>query len=132
MEQDSLLPFELPAVARKKVSVAFDGGQMSSDAGVLLLREVERRLGIAARLAECLIDRRDPDRISHRLEEMLRLRMFAIAAGYEDADDCDDACATTRCSRWRWVGRRRAASRCARSRRCRGWRTRRAGSRSRG
>jgi hypothetical protein len=50
---------------------------------------VERRLGIASRLAACLKDRRDADRIEHRLEEMLRLRMFAIAAGYEDANDCN-------------------------------------------
>ena len=62
---------------------------MSSDGGVLLLREAERQLGIAARLAACMRDKRDPERIAHRLEEMLRLRMFAIAAGYEDADDCD-------------------------------------------
>jgi hypothetical protein len=89
MTEDTLLPFELPAVARKKVNVGFDGGLMSSDAGVLLLREVERRLGLAARLAACIPDRRDPERISHGLDEMLRLRMFAIAAGYEDADDCD-------------------------------------------
>ena len=53
------------------------------------MREVERRLGIASRLAACLKDRRDADRIDHRLEEMLRLRMFAIAAGYEDANDCN-------------------------------------------
>ena len=89
VSEDTLLPLELPAVARKKVSVGFDGGLMSSDAGVLLLREAERRLGIAARLAACIPDRRDPERISHSLDEMLRLRMLAIAAGYEDADDCD-------------------------------------------
>jgi Transposase DDE domain group 1 len=89
MDQDTLLPFDLPAVARKKVSVAFDGGMLSSDAGVLLLRGVEKRLGIAARLAACLKDRRTPERIEHTLEEMLRLRMFAIAAGYEDGNDCD-------------------------------------------
>jgi hypothetical protein len=88
MQQDVLLPFDLPAVARKKVSVAFDGGMLSSDAGVLLLRGVERRLGIAARLAACLTDHRDPTRIDHTLVEMLRLRMFAIAAGYEDTNDC--------------------------------------------
>jgi hypothetical protein len=56
---------------------------------VLLLRDVERRLGLGERLAECLVDRRDPARIDHALVEMLRLRMFLIAAGYEDADDCD-------------------------------------------
>jgi hypothetical protein len=89
MDQNNVLAFDLPAVARKKVSAGFDGGMLSSDAGVLLLRGVERRLGIAARLAACLSDRRAPERISHRVEDMLRLRMFAIAAGYEDADDCD-------------------------------------------
>jgi Transposase DDE domain group 1 len=89
MDQDSVLPFELPAVSRKKVSAAFDGGMLSSDAGVLLLRGVERRLGVARRLAHCLQDRRDAGRITHGLEDMLRLRMFAIAAGYEDANDCD-------------------------------------------
>ena len=88
MDEDTVLPFDLPAVARKKVNVAFDGGMLSSDAGVLVLRGVERRLGIVARLATCLNDRRDPDRIDHTVEEMLRLRMFAIAAGYEDANDC--------------------------------------------
>ena len=89
MHEDTLLPFDLPAVQRKKVTVAFDGGMLSSDAGVLLLRSVERRLGIAARLAVCFDDKRDPDRIEHTVEEMLRLRIFAIAAGYADANDCD-------------------------------------------
>ena len=65
MQQDILLPFDLPAVARKKVSIAFDGGMLSSNAGVLLLRGVEQRLGIAKQLAACLTDRRDPDRIDH-------------------------------------------------------------------
>ena len=89
MSQDTALPFDLPSVARKKVSVGFDGGQLSSDAGVLLLRGVEKRLGLADRLASCLRDRRKPERIAHPLAEMLRLRMFAIASGYEDGNDCD-------------------------------------------
>ena len=89
MAEDNPLPFALPAVCRKKVNVAFDGGRLSSDGGVLLLGEVERRLGVAAVLAGCLMDRRDPCRIDHTIVEMLRLRMFLIAAGYEDADDCD-------------------------------------------
>src|ERR1700720_4824210 len=82
MSEDTLLPFDLPSVAHKKVSVGFDGGQLSSDAGVLGLRGVEKKLGLAARLASCMRDRRNPERIVHPLEEMLRLRMFAIAAGY--------------------------------------------------
>lgn len=89
MDQDSLLPLDLPAVAGKKVRVAFDGGRLSSDAGVLLLRAVESKLGIAARLAGFLRDGRNPSRIDHTIAEMLRFRMFAIAAGYADADDCD-------------------------------------------
>jgi hypothetical protein len=89
MDEDNLLPFSLPAVCRRKVSVAFDGGLLSSDGGVLVLRDVERCVGLAELLARCLTDRRDRTRTDHELIEMLRLRMFLIAAGYEDADDCD-------------------------------------------
>jgi hypothetical protein len=89
MSEDTLLPFDLPSVARKRLSVGFDGGQLSSDAGALLLRGVEKKLGLAVRLAACIRDRRQPERIEHTFEEMLRLRMFAIAAGYQDANDCD-------------------------------------------
>src|SRR5882724_3400292 len=89
MSEDMPLPFDLPSVCRKKLSVGFDGGQLSSDAGVLVLRGVEERLGLAKRLASAMRDRRNRERIEHPVEEMLRLRMFAIASGYEDADDCD-------------------------------------------
>ena len=50
------------------------------------MREVERNLGIAERLAACLTDARDPSRIDHSLAELPRFRMFAIAADYENAD----------------------------------------------
>ena len=89
MSEDTLFPFDLPSVARKKLTVGFDGGQLSSDAGALLLRGAEKKIGIGARLAACIRDRRKPERIEHPLEEMLKLRMFAIASGYEDGDDCD-------------------------------------------
>jgi hypothetical protein len=89
MSEDSPFLPGLSAVEGKSVEVAFAGGLQSSDGGVLLLREVERRLGIAERLAACIPDRRDPDSIKHTIADMLRFRMFAIAAGYEDADDCD-------------------------------------------
>jgi hypothetical protein len=81
MSEDTVLPFDLPSVCRKKLSVAFDGGMLSSDAGALLLGKVEKRLGIVARLAGCLRDKRDLDLIEHTLKEMLRLRVFAIASG---------------------------------------------------
>ena len=90
MSEDTVLPFDLPSVARKKVSIGFDGGQLSSNAGVLRLRGVEKKLGLTARLVSCMRDRRDPERIDHssRTRCFPRPRMFAIASGYEDADDC--------------------------------------------
>ncbi len=61
----------------------------SSDGGLLLLREADRRLGLTRILASCVQDRRDPSRISHAVEEMMLFRMMAIACGHENADDCD-------------------------------------------
>jgi hypothetical protein len=86
---DPLLPFDLPAVRRKKVTVDFGGGNQSSDAGLLLLREAERRLGVCRRLAEAMPDRRDPDRVRHAMLEMVMARAAAIACGHKDAIDLD-------------------------------------------
>ena len=79
----------LPSVKGKPVHVAFDGGQMTSDAGVLLLAAVEQRLGIAERLAKGIEDPRAPERVRHGLAEMIRYRALLIAAGYPDGNDCD-------------------------------------------
>jgi len=65
----------------------FDGGLLSSDGGVLVLREVEQRLGVADRLAACLIDPRAPDLITHTLADIVRFRLLMIGAGYEDGND---------------------------------------------
>ena len=89
MSNDNLLPFSFPAVQRKKITAAFDGGRITSDGGVMLLAQAERRLGIAERLAQVIPDRRDQDRVTHLLPDILRTRIFAIACGYEDADDLD-------------------------------------------
>jgi hypothetical protein len=56
---------------------------------VLVLANIERRLGIAERLARCLTDPRSPERVHHTLVEMIRFRVLLIAAGYPDANDCD-------------------------------------------
>ena len=90
MSDDTILPFSFPAVGRKKVTAAFDGGRLTSDGGVMLLGVAERRLGIADRLAGLIIDRRNPLLITHSVADILRARMLAIACGYEDADDLDD------------------------------------------
>ena len=89
MNDITFLPFSFPAVGRKKVTADFDGGRLTSDGGVMLLSMAERRLGIAERLARCFPDARDPTRIIHTLADMIRARVFAIACGYEDANDLE-------------------------------------------
>jgi hypothetical protein len=89
MNSDTPLPFDLPAVRRKKLTVDFNGGNQSSDAGLLLLREAERRLGVCRRLAAAMPDRRDPCRILHEMFDIVAARAMAIACGYKDAIDHD-------------------------------------------
>jgi hypothetical protein len=85
MTDDTPLPFELSAVCRKKLTVDFEGGNQSSDGGLLLLRHAERKLGVCRRLADAMPDRRDPSRVRHEMFEMVMARVSAIACGHEDA-----------------------------------------------
>lgn len=78
---------EFEPFKRRRVEVNFDGGDVSSDGGVLLLRKLERRLGLLDRVAQVLADPRDPERIDHTLEEMLKQRVFGLVQGYEDLND---------------------------------------------
>jgi hypothetical protein len=71
----------LSPVENKELCARFDGGRLSSDGGVLLLRGIEKRLGLAARLASCLTDRRDPASTTHTYVDMIGARLFAIACG---------------------------------------------------
>jgi len=85
---DPMLPLPgLSPVSGKSVVAKFDGGLLSSDGGVLLLREVEQRLRVAERLAACIDDPRAPDQITHTLAEIIRFRLLMIGAGYEDGND---------------------------------------------
>ncbi len=87
---DPMLPLPgLSPVSGKRVEVKFDGGLLSSDGGVLALREVDQRLGVADRLAACMVDPRAPDQITHSLAEIIRFRLLMIAAGYEDGNDAN-------------------------------------------
>src|SRR3712207_2440985 len=76
-------------VAGKPIVARFDGGLLSSDGGLLALREVEHRLNLAERLAACIDDPRAPERVRHGVAEIIRFRMLMIAAGYEDGNDAD-------------------------------------------
>jgi hypothetical protein len=89
MTEDTPLPFDLPSVRRKKLTVDFVGGNQSSDAGPLLLRQAERKLGVCRRVAQAMPDRRNPDRILHDMFEMVMERVAAIACGHKDAIDLD-------------------------------------------
>jgi hypothetical protein len=68
----------------------FDGGAITTDAGGLLLREVEKRTGIIRQLAGCFTDHRDPGRIEHPVEELVAQRVYALALGYEDLNDHEE------------------------------------------
>ncbi len=79
----------LSPVGGKPVVARFDGGHLCSDGGLLVLREVEQRLDVAGRLAACIRDPRDPERVVHGFNEIIRFRLLMIAAGYEDGNDAD-------------------------------------------
>lgn len=72
-----------------KVVVNFDGGEITSDAGLLLLREFDKRWKLTKGMDKYIDDKRIPYLIRHKVIEMLRQRIYQIVAGYEDADDCD-------------------------------------------
>ena len=76
-------------LSRRKIVAGFDGGRLTSDAGGLLLREVDRRLGLTRSLADCITDPRDPAKIVHDVQTMLTQRIGGIALGYEDLNDHD-------------------------------------------
>lgn len=87
MEDPTLSLAGLSPVSGKPIHARFDGGMLSSDAGILVLREVEKRLGVAKRLADCIDDPRAQEQVVHGLADMIRFRLMMIAAGYEDGND---------------------------------------------
>ena len=79
----------LSPVSGKRIVASFDGGLLSSDGGVLMLREVGRRLAVAERLAACIADPRVPELVTHSLADIIRFRLLMIASGYEDGNDAN-------------------------------------------
>jgi hypothetical protein len=82
--------FDFQPLGRREVIARFDGGTITSDAGALLLRELEAKTGILRRFAACFNDYRDPELIEHTVEDLVKQRVFGIALGYEDLNDHDD------------------------------------------
>ena len=78
-----------PRCKGRKVEADFSGGNVTSDGGVLLVREVDRRLGLTASIARLLSDPRRQASCEHTVLSMLRQRVYGLAAGYEDLNDHD-------------------------------------------
>jgi len=82
--------FEFEAVEGRAVVAGFDGGTITSNAGALLLGQVDRQLGLIDRFAACFRDRRDPRYVEHALKTLVGQRVFGLALGYEDLNDHDE------------------------------------------
>jgi Transposase DDE domain group 1 len=82
--------FEFEAVQRRSVVAGFDGGNITSNAGALLLGQVDQGLGLVRRFAACFVDRRDPRYVEHQVETLVGQRIFGLALGYEDLNDHDE------------------------------------------
>ena len=87
MQVERATPLPLAPVGDKAVALDFDGGRWSSDAGVLLLKDIDAPLGFTHALAAVLSDPRDPRRINFTRQDLIQQRVFQIAAGYADAND---------------------------------------------
>ena len=81
--------FEFHLLNQRQVVGRFDGGAITSDAGGLLLREVEKRTGIIERFAACFRDHRVKEHIEHTVKELVAQRVYGLALGYEDLNDHD-------------------------------------------
>ncbi len=82
--------FEFEGCGRRRVVAAFDGGELTSDAGALLLRQADRVLDLSGRVAGCFADHRNQDLVEHSVRAMVCQRIAGIALGYEDLNDHDD------------------------------------------
>ena len=87
MVDPTLLLPGLSPIEGKEIVARFDGGRLSSDGGLLVLREIEQRFEVADRLAACIDDPRDPGSTVHTVADIIRFRLLMIAAGYEDGND---------------------------------------------
>src|ERR1039457_3346216 len=81
--------FHFPAVKKRALCASFSGGDVTSDGGLPLLRQLDRRLGLTKALAQVLPDPRDPALIEHSQLALLRQRLYGLCHGYEDLNDHD-------------------------------------------
>jgi hypothetical protein len=89
MTQCKAKSFEFHALGRREIVAAFDGGDITTDAGGLLLREVEQRTGILGKFAACFTDHREAELITHSVQDLVAQRVYGLCLGYEDLNDHD-------------------------------------------
>jgi len=81
--------FDLPPIDNKRVEISFTGTDISSDGGLLFVKEVERQTGLIKTITSCMEDDRHQGYVQHSFEEIATQRVYQIIAGYEDANDCN-------------------------------------------
>lgn len=81
--------FTFTPLKKRQIQADFSGGHITSDAGLLLLREIDRKSRLTERVANCLVDSRQTGKVKHELVDMIRQRVYGIACGYEDLNDHD-------------------------------------------
>ncbi len=90
MTECTQVQFPFEAHFSRQVVGRFDGSQMTTDGGGLLLRQTDRKIGLLRRVAGCFTDARDPQRVEHELGQMLAQRLYGLALGYEDLNDHEE------------------------------------------
>ena len=90
MEQNKQLSLQFASISGKKVTADFIGGDVTSDVGVLVMRETANKIGIIEKLTKAIHDERHQSYVKHEITELLMQRIFQIICGYEDANDAND------------------------------------------
>jgi hypothetical protein len=81
--------YQFSSLNRKKIIASFNGGAIGSDGGLLLLRETDKQIGLTKKISKVFSDNRHQSYVEHSIEHLLKQRVYAIAAGYEDVNDHD-------------------------------------------
>ena len=90
MEENKQLTLQFASISGKKVTADFTGGDVTSDIGVMAMREIAQKTGIIEQLAQAIHDERHQSYVKHEIIELFTQRIFQIICGYEDANDAND------------------------------------------
>ena len=74
-------------INNRDTEISFDGEALSTDGGLILIDKIDKKMGVIAKIASAIHDDRDPDRVTHTVENMMRQRVYALISGHEDIND---------------------------------------------